>query len=261
MRIRRAFTLVELLVVIGIIAMLIAILLPALQSARRQARRTNCLSNLRQLGQVTIMYATENRGWYPYRGPGYAWPLQALYQKGLPANRDLRPLFARYMKGWDITTPNRIFYCPSLDNTGLLIAYGDQGWPAPAAPPGGNYYLVGYTYFGNYDAFFADLKWVSKSPVPRKQGEKGNVALWADAMEDKRQSPRQEWFYIPHSRTGPRQFTRQTPPGMGLQAVLKDGSARWFDYHEDLERSQLEPVLEKPVSNSKPGYFWPKPSR
>src|SRR5687767_13055317 len=60
-----AFTLVELLVVIGIIAVLVAMLLPALNRAREKARIIQCASNFRQVGQITAMYQNEHRLYFP----------------------------------------------------------------------------------------------------------------------------------------------------------------------------------------------------
>src|SRR5437588_10344522 len=84
MKKRFAFTLVELLVVIGIIAVLIGIILPALGRARESSRRAACLSNLRQLGMMIQFYANDYKDQVPLGySNGQPWSGYYICQNGV----------------------------------------------------------------------------------------------------------------------------------------------------------------------------------
>jgi prepilin-type N-terminal cleavage/methylation domain-containing protein len=116
---KTAFTLVELLVVIGIIALLLAILLPVLSRARESARRTACLSNIAQLGKAVLIYAHDNKDHLPEAGTGNA-PDAFLSPRavGLPAWTSINPetyvlpsigqLLSKYL-----ANDYRLWVCPS----------------------------------------------------------------------------------------------------------------------------------------------------
>ncbi len=106
---QRGFSLVELLVVMGIIALLIGILMPVLGKARQAARTVQCLSNLRQMTIAAEMYAQSNNGYYP--------PAQWNDMPGVKQEWDFARVNGLIVPGllWGGKTTLAIQQCPSYD--------------------------------------------------------------------------------------------------------------------------------------------------
>jgi prepilin-type N-terminal cleavage/methylation domain-containing protein len=172
---RKGFTLVELLVVIGIIAILIGVLLPALASARAAARKTACLSNLRQLGLALLEYsARDKRGFAPI---GYMIPTTAhIFTLNTTANYNRTnghgPIMLGYLVSSNIIKDGKAYYCPAEINDqwiyngegGSLTAFISAN-PWPFDPPG----TQRETRFGYANR--PVVGWKMPPPAPNTGGE------------------------------------------------------------------------------------------
>ncbi|NUM53306.1 MAG: DUF1559 domain-containing protein [Candidatus Hydrogenedentes bacterium] len=117
MRIRRGFTLVEVIVVIAIIVILAALILPVLARARESARRSVCVNNLRQLGLTFQMFSSESDGLLPPRHVPYRRPYEP--DRGCFSSFDGTFLYPEYL------TDLMIIKCPSDSGDDAAEEYVD----------------------------------------------------------------------------------------------------------------------------------------
>jgi prepilin-type N-terminal cleavage/methylation domain-containing protein len=147
-----AFTLIEMLVVIAIVAVLIAMLLPALDNSREVARRAMCASSLRQWMPGIDMYATDSREQYPGR---VWWGNQDIMSSSVANGRPARQMFERGI------TRSQVL-CPSQPGP-RVVSY--VTWPRSARDTGdGNSLLDYYVLFGYSDRAYTDpLTWTTSN--------------------------------------------------------------------------------------------------
>lgn len=249
---RHVFTMIELLIVIAIITILAALLLPALSRAVRTAREVSCANNIKQVGVGILMYAGENRRYYPdrskkscqhcpgcrtyYRGRCY----QLLGFQRLDVNKIYEKIEPYH---GDLTSMGQVYTCPfvrkhTIDDAKTAFPYQHMGWQNARNegklpdwyPNAGRWHWSGR--IGNYNLFFGAMwkgsGWggvVIREPM-RKLGEK-----WRAPSSDKASTRNKYCNVLVSDRMRNNQFTNANanhPPLSGTSHLITGYGPGYF---------------------------------
>jgi len=221
-----AFTLIELLVVIAIIAILAALLLPALASAKERGKRALCLSNLKQIGVGSLLYAGDYNDYYVQCGWNTGWQQQNPFQidnsilttaaqLGFNTN-----ILVRTPAGGESAASATIWTCPNRPSL-----------PAtPTTPP--TSWAIGYQYVGGLTNWtYSGTLYRSSSPIKTTQSKPGWMlgadlvmayapGVWVDPGAT---DPSDGSYGLPAHKKG----SKGSLPAGGNQ-LFADGSVNWW---------------------------------
>ena len=216
----RGFSLIELIVVLGIVTLLIAILLPAIARSREQANRATCANNLRQWGIALRAYAAVNGNAFPYNG-GAIPPGIPVGGKGLVQNSTVVQQFWRdyLVRDWSLAkraAPN-VLFCPNQ----FWLRSDDQD-PTLADGLCGYFYLPGRdpNDSGGMRYYLAGDGWVEK----KKFGGPFRTAPIASDISEYDSSVGSWRPFTSH--------TRRDGGQAGGNFLFEDGHVAWYGYRD-----------------------------